>query len=156
MRPHHFRRSGEALTKFQKTSRIQIAKKQKTIHMKKTKIIYWVFTIIFAILMLVSSIPDVLQVPDAVAFMTQLGYPRYFTPFIGVAKILGVIALLIPGFPRIKEWAYAGLAFDLIGAIYSGIASGGASPQMLFMLAWVIPYVGSYVYWHKLLREQSA
>ena len=75
--------------------------------------------------MLFSSIPDVMATPEATKFMSgMLGYPAYFTPFIGVAKILGVIAILIPGFPRIKEWAYAGLAYDLIGAVYSGIAVG--------------------------------
>lgn len=122
--------------------------------MKKTKIIYWVFTVIFALLMLVSAVPDMLQVPEAVKFMAHLGYPKYFTPFIGTAKILGVIAILIPGYSRIKEWAYAGLAFDLIGAIYSNIANGDASPQMLLMLVWVIPFIGSYVYWHKLLGQK--
>ena len=87
--------------------------------MKKTNIIYWIFTGLFGAVMLLTSIPDILMVPDAVAFITKLGYPVYFAPFIGVAKVLGVIAILIPGFPRIKEWAYAGLAFDLIGAVYS-------------------------------------
>ena len=75
-----------------------------------------------------------MNVPDAVAFMTALGYPPYFTPFIGVAKLLGSIAILIPGFPRIKEWAYAGLVFDLIGAVYSQIAVGMPSAGLLFML----------------------
>jgi len=85
--------------------------------------------------------------------MTHLGYPKYFTPFIGVAKILGVIAILIPAFPRIKEWAYAGLAFDLIGALYSNIANGDANVKMLFMLVWVVPFIVSYVYYHRLQKS---
>ena len=121
--------------------------------MKKTKTIYWIFTCLFAALMLVSAIPDVLNVPGAVTFMTHLGYPKYFTPFIGVAKILGVIAILIPAFPRIKEWAYAGLAFDLIGALYSNIANGDANVKMLFMLVWVVPFIVSYVYYHRLQKS---
>jgi uncharacterized membrane protein YphA (DoxX/SURF4 family) len=120
--------------------------------MKKTKIIYWIFTILFAGLMLFSAIPDILVVPDAVTFMTLLGYPMYFLPFIGVAKVLGVIAILIPGYPRIKEWAYAGLFYDLIGAIYSvACTSGimGALPLFLF----VGLGVGSYIYYHKRVKE---
>src|SRR5215212_11317403 len=93
--------------------------------MKKTKILYWIFTSLFACMMLFSAIPDVLSNPLAVQGMHDgLGYPLYFIPFIGVAKVLGVIAILIPGFPRIKEWAYAGLVFDLVGATYSIIAAG--------------------------------
>jgi len=87
---------------------------------KTITILYWVFTILFAFMMLGSAIPDILVMPLAVKGMHEgLGYPVYFIPFIGTAKALGVIAILIPGFPRIKEWAYAGLMFDLIGATYS-------------------------------------
>ena len=72
--------------------------------MKKTKTIYWIFTGLLAVLMLVSSIPDIMVVPQAVDMITtHLGYPRYFIPFIGVAKFLGVIAIVVPGFPRLKE-----------------------------------------------------
>ena len=69
--------------------------------MKKTKILYWTFTVLFAFMMLSSSIPDVLSSPVAVKGMHEgLGYPLYFVPFIGVAKVLGVIAILVPGFSR--------------------------------------------------------
>jgi len=124
--------------------------------MKKTNVIYWISTVIFALLMLFSAIPDMLNLPDAKEFMTKLGYPAYFTPFIGVAKVLGVIAIVIPGFPKIKEWAYAGLAFDLIGALYSNIAVGPVSLQMLFMLVWIIPGIISYIYFHKRLNASVA
>ena len=119
---------------------------------KRTKTLYWIFTILFAALMLFSAIPDMMVTPEAVTFMTHLGYPNYFTAFIGVAKILGVIAILIPGKLRIKEWAYAGLFFDLIGAVYSQIATDGFMVPMLFMLAWIVPGILSYVYYHKTLQ----
>jgi uncharacterized membrane protein YphA (DoxX/SURF4 family) len=124
--------------------------------MKNTKIMYWIFTGLFAALMLFSAIPDILNVPDAVAFMTQLGYPPYFTPFIGVAKLLGVIAILIPGFPRVTEWAYAGLVFDLIGAVYSTVGAGLPTGGLIFM---VLPFglaFGSYYFYHKRLKEKEA
>lgn len=123
--------------------------------MKKTKTLYWIFTALFAAGMLFSAIPDVLVVPDAVQFMTLLGYPAYFIPFIGIAKTLGVIAILVPGFPRIKEWAYAGLFFDLIGAVYSvacisGMAAG--LPILIFM----VPGIFSYYFYHKRMKETLA
>jgi uncharacterized membrane protein YphA (DoxX/SURF4 family) len=120
--------------------------------MKKIKIIYWASTILFVLFMGSTAIPDVLSTTEAVAFMTQLGYPLYFIPFIGVVKLLGCIALLVPGFPRVKEWAYAGFAFDLIGAIYSAVAAGGIDIRMLFMLLPIGLWVLSYVYFHKLMK----
>jgi uncharacterized membrane protein YphA (DoxX/SURF4 family) len=116
--------------------------------MKKTNIIYWTFTILFSIMMLGASIPDVISHPMAVKGMHEdLGYPLYFIPFIGVAKVLGVAAILIPGFSRLKEWAYAGLMFDLIGATFSIIAVG--KPDWLFMALPLTLAIGSYVFYHK-------
>ena len=114
--------------------------------MKKINIVYWVFTSLFAALMLLSSIPDILLSPDAVVFMHHLGYPDYFTIFIGVAKILGVIAILVPGFPRLKEWAYAGFFFTMSGAIFTHLAVGdGAAeyfgPTLLLVLTSISWYM---------------
>lgn len=123
--------------------------------MKKTKILFWVFTILFALFMSFTAIPDITLIPDATTFMRHIGYPDYFTRFIGVAKVLGCIALLIPGFPRIKEWAYAGLCFDLIGAVYSIIAVEGWQPSIAFLAIPFILMVLSYVYYHKLLKATA-
>jgi hypothetical protein len=117
--------------------------------MKKTKIIYWIITILFASFMAFTAVPDVLMSPDAVKFINQLGYPDYFIPFIGVAKILGGIAIIIPGYYRAKEWAYAGLFFDLIAAIYSMICTTGLDASMLFMALPIIIGTFSYIYYHK-------
>ena len=125
--------------------------------MKRTNILYWTFTGFFGAFMLFSAIPDMLVVPDAVAFVSnKLGYPKYIIPFLGVAKILGVIAILVPGFPRIKEWAYAGLFFDLLGATYSGICVDGLQPAMAFMLLPFAFEALSYVYYHKRLSTSTA
>lgn len=125
--------------------------------MKKTNILYWVFTGLFAGFMLFTAIPNILVSPESVALITdQLGYPKYTILFFGVAKLLGSIAILVPGFPRLKEWAYAGLFFDLIGATYSAIAVEGLHLPMLFML---LPFgVGalSYIYYHKRLALVGA
>ena len=122
--------------------------------MKKTKIIYGIFTGLFAAIMTMSAIPDILSNPVAVKGMHEgLGYPLYFIPFIGVAKVLGVVAILIPGYLRIKEWAYAGLTFDLLGATYSIIASGQPSGNWMFMALPLALAAGSYIFYHKKLKE---
>src|SRR3954470_9252260 len=88
--------------------------------MKKANILFWICTIAFSFIMVGSAIPSIRITQGSIDFMHKgLGYPIYFIPFTGIAKVLGIIAILIPGYPRIKEWAYAGLFFDLIGAIYS-------------------------------------
>ena len=120
--------------------------------MKKTNLLYWIITGLFSAFMLYSAVPDIVSSPDAIKFMNHLGYPDYFLPFIGVAKLLGIIAILIPGFARIKEWAYAGLAFDLTGATYSIIATDGLLPQTLIMLLPIIFLVLSYVLYHKKMQ----
>ena len=99
-------------------------------------------------LMLGSAIPDIFSSPIAVKGMHEdLGYPLFFIPFIGVAKFLGVVAILVPGFSRIREWAYAGLIFDLIGATYS-IASVG-KPDWMFMVLPLALAFGSYYFYNK-------
>jgi uncharacterized membrane protein YphA (DoxX/SURF4 family) len=124
--------------------------------MKKINIAYWIFTGLFAALMLFSAIPDAMVNPDAVTFMAHLGYPKYFIPFIGIAKILGVIAILIPGFPRVKEWAYAGLMYDLIGATYSVASVGDPGYGWLFMFVFMGFGLASYIFYHKKLKAAKA
>ncbi|MDD9271643.1 DoxX family protein [Paenibacillus sp. GCM10023248] len=117
--------------------------------MRKTIVIYWIFTGLLAALMLMGSIPDVMSVPSAVELFQHLGYPAYLLPFLGIAKILGVIAIVVPGFPRLKEWAYAGFVFDLAGAMYSSIAVGDpASSWLMFPIGFIL-IAGSYVYANK-------
>ncbi len=121
---------------------------------KTTNTVYWVSTIIFAALMIFSAAGGLQQSQPAIELMHNgLGYPVYFIQFISVAKLLGSIAILIPGLNRIKEWAYAGLFFDLAGAVYSGIASSGKfDPMMLSMLAWILPGILSYYLWQKKMK----
>jgi uncharacterized membrane protein YphA (DoxX/SURF4 family) len=118
--------------------------------MKTTKILYWVFTGLFTAFMLFSSIPNIMVNQQSIDLFTQLGYPHYLIGFIGWMKLMGCIAVLVPGFPRLKEWAYAGLFFDLLGATYSSLAAAGFDPMLLVM---VLPFgleALSYVYYHKL------
>ncbi|HEY3406123.1 MAG TPA: DoxX family protein [Ohtaekwangia sp.] len=122
--------------------------------MKKTNILFWIFTVLFGGFMISTSIPNIIVDEGSVNLITtQLGYPKYMIPFLGVAKLLGSLVILIPGFPRLKEWAYAGLFFDLVGATYSAICVEGWHLPMLFM---VLPFgIGalSYIYHHKRLKS---
>jgi len=120
--------------------------KRKTIN-----ILYWVFTILFSLLMIFSSWGSIIVNEDSVNLIQgYLGYPKYFIPFTGWAKLIGAIVILIPGYSMVKEWAYAGLFFDLIAAVYSAIAvSKSFDPMMLTMLLWFIPGILSYFFWHK-------
>lgn len=122
---------------------------------KTINILYWVFTILFAALMIFSSYGSIIVNDDAKNLIhTYLGYPVYFIPFTGWAKVIGAIVILIPGLKTIKEWAYAGLFFDLIGAVYSSIAVAKAvDPMMLFLLVWFIPGILSYIFWKKSTRH---
>ena len=99
--------------------------------MRKNKIIFWAVTGLFALFMGSGSIPDILMVDDAKKICEHLGYPIYLMPFLGVAKALGAITILIPKFDRLKEWAYAGLCFDLIGATYSIIRVDGLGNTLI-------------------------
>lgn len=124
--------------------------------MKNTKLIYWTTTLLFSAFMIFSAIPDMLVVEDAKQFMTHLGYPVYFIPFIGVAKLLGSIAILIPGFKKLKEWAYAGLVFDLTGAVYSVVSVDGFQLPMLTMVIVFAVAFTSYRYNQKYYENRTA
>src|SRR5689334_18533044 len=115
--------------------------------MKRTKVLYWVFTILFGGFMLFSAIPDIIITKQAEDIFKMLGYPMYICPFLGIAKTLGVIALFIPGYPRLKEWAYAGLMYDLIGATYSIFSISHAPASWLPMLPPIVVGIFSYIFY---------
>jgi uncharacterized membrane protein YphA (DoxX/SURF4 family) len=125
---------------------------------KTIKTLYWIFTIVFCALMIFSSWSSILVNEDSIKIIhDMLGYPVYFIPFTGWAKLIGSIILLIPVSARIKEWAYAGLFFDLIAAVYSGIAlSKSFDPMMLTMLIWIVPGILSYIFWHKKMKLETS
>lgn len=116
---------------------------------KKTNILYWVLTGLFAFVMTGSAIPNIMVNPMSVQGFHEMGYPTYIIPFLGWAKLLGVVAILVPGFPRLKEWAYAGLIFDLLGATYSVANSGKEFVQWAPIFIFVALGFGSYYFYHK-------
>ena len=91
---------------------------------KRNRIIYWIFTAWMSLGMVSTAIVQLIRQEKEVAMFTHLGYPLYLMTLLAIWKLLGVIAVLIPKFPVLKEWAYAGFFFAMSGAIISHIAIG--------------------------------
>jgi len=91
---------------------------------KRSKVLFWSVTLLFAVPMALAGVGELIGLQAGVVIMGQLGYPVYLLIFLGLAKLLGVAALLAGTPPRLKEWAYAGFTFTLLGACYSHLASG--------------------------------
>jgi uncharacterized membrane protein YphA (DoxX/SURF4 family) len=113
--------------------------------MKYQKFGYWALTALVAFAFAAGGVVDLLHGPDVVAGMAHLGYPLYFATLLGVWKVLGAIAVLVPGFPRVKEWAYAGMFFDLTGAAFSHASSGDAASHVLTPIVVLALVIGSYL-----------
>ena len=124
--------------------------KQKTI-----KVWYWIVTILFAAAMLSSGIMSVLATEQGSEIILHLGYPLYINIILGLAKILGAIALLQPRFKTIKEWAYAGFTFDLLGASLSFALAGDGIGAVLSPLPFFIVLMISYFLWKKYIFQHE-
>ena len=123
--------------------------------MKTTKILFWVFTGLLSLAIIFSSWGQVIVNKEAIDLFKQFQFPEYMIRFLGVAKILAIVAILYPGFPRLKEWAYAGLFFDLVGVLVCGFGTGATVVQMLPMLAFFVFLFGSYYFYHKLAKAKA-
>lgn len=113
---------------------------------KRNKIIYWIFTLWLALGMVSTAAVQLLKNKDEVENFTSLGYPAYLMTIIGVWKILGVIAVLIPKYPLLKEWAYAGFFFVMSGAIISHLASDHNSSKIFASLLLLVLTLISYYF----------
>ena len=113
---------------------------------KRNKIIYWIFTLWLALGMTSTGIVQLLKTEEEVDLMTRLGYPVYFLTIIGTWKILGVVAVLIPKFPLLKEWAYAGFFLAMSGAAFSHIASGSGAKEYFGPILLIILTVLSWYF----------
>jgi uncharacterized membrane protein YphA (DoxX/SURF4 family) len=108
--------------------------------------------LLFVVPFIASGLGFAMVAPAAAEGMNHLGYPFYIIRFLGVAKLLGAMAVLVGKFPRIKEWAYAGMAFDLAGAAYSHFCSGDG-PKALGPLMILLFEGLSYFYLQVLARS---
>ncbi len=118
---------------------------------KRNKIIYWIATLWLALGMVSTGLVQLFRMegegavaPPGVYGIKYLGYPVYFLTILGVWKILGVIAVLVPKFPLLKEWAYAGFFFAMSGAVFSHIAMSDPVkeffPSLLLLVLTVVSW----------------
>ncbi|WP_343704257.1 DoxX family protein [Chitinophaga sp.] len=111
---------------------------------KRNKIIYWIATVWLALGMFSTGLVQLLKVKEEAEFILNLGYPAYLLTLLGICKILGVVAILIPKYPVLKEWAYAGFFFVMTGAIFSHFATGDMNKMLPAVLLLVLTVTSWY------------
>jgi hypothetical protein len=120
---------------------------------KTIKITYWTTTILISLGMTMSAIGQLTQQPAMVDSMKLLGYPSQILLLLGVLKLLGAFILVFPGYPKLREWGYAGFTFLFVGATFSHFAVGDYNPTTILMLGIVLT---SYFTWKKMVSAKSA
>lgn len=105
---------------------------------------YWIPTALFSLAFTASAVQDLVHADAIMAGLAHLGYPAYLASFLGVLKLAGVAAILAPGTPRLKEWAYAGITFELLGASYSHLSSGDPTKYVVTPLVLLAVALGSW------------
>lgn len=117
---------------------------------KGIRITYWITTVLFVLFMLFGGITELMRTESSDAVLVYLGYPLYLNYILGVAKVLGSIALIQTKWKTIKEWAYAGFSIDIIGASLSFALIGeGFAMQVIPLLTLIVMFT-SYSCWKKL------
>jgi hypothetical protein len=117
---------------------------------KGKKISYWITTAIIAAVFFITGLGNILPFAHIAHDMAHLGYPNYFLKIIGTWKVLAAIVLFIPKVPRIKEWVYAGMIFELTGAAFSRFAMGDDLSQVMIPLGIAILVTMNYILRHSL------
>ena len=113
---------------------------------RRNTIIYWTSTILLALGMLSGGLAQLFRVKESVDGIVHIGYPAYFVSLLGMWKIAGVIVLLSPRLPLLKEWAYAGFFFAMTGAVISHLAAGNHFTEFLAPLVFTLLIVISWYY----------
>jgi uncharacterized membrane protein YphA (DoxX/SURF4 family) len=108
-------------------------------------IAYWVTTVIIAAEFAVGGVMDILRLPPFFEILRHLGYPGYFSVILGAWKVLGAVAVLAPRFPRLKEWAYAGMFFNMTGAAASHLAVGDPAVTLVAPIIFTGLVIASWV-----------
>ncbi|WAC14121.1 DoxX family protein [Dyadobacter pollutisoli] len=122
---------------------------------KRNKIIYWIATVWLSLGMTSTGIVQLIKMKEETDMMTRLGYPLYFLTIIGVWKILGVAAVLVPKFPLVKEWAYAGSFFAMSGAAFSHLAIGDPAKELFGPILLLVLTIVSWYFRPESRRPQS-
>ena len=119
-------------------------------HARTLRVLYWIVTLLFVVPQLWSAIQMLTGAPRMTATIVGLGYPIYVMKILGVAKILGAAAILYGRFPLLKEWAYVGFTFDVIGAFCSHVGAGDPIYIAFVPLVFLALQLISYLLWKRL------
>jgi hypothetical protein len=111
------------------------------------RILYWTFTALLVIWLFVGGFFDATHAAPAIAILRKLGYPDYLATILGVAKLLAIPALVYPKAGRLREWAYAGVTFDALGAFFSHLAVKDGLSETIAPLIFLAFAVVSYLLW---------
>lgn len=121
--------------------------------MKKITITYWILTVLLIPMFGIGAVVALTGSPAQVEVLTSLGYPAYMLLFMSITKILALIAIFTPGSPKLKEWAYAGLTFDVLAAIYSLLVVRQSFASIIIPIIALALVIGSYLLHHKRLKS---
>ena len=116
---------------------------------KTIKITYWILLIIFCLAMTADGIGGISMAKEGIEALNRLGYPSYIMPLLGVLKLLGVVALLQTRYQRIKEWVFAGLTFNFIGAAVSHLAAKHPLSEAMQPIIALVVMLIVYIFWKK-------
>lgn len=119
---------------------------------RSIKITYWTATGIFALLTFMDGIGGITRAEAGVEIMHHLGYPVYLLSIVGVAKLLGAIAIVQTKYRTIKEWAYAGFTFNFLGAFASRAFAGDSTFEVIFPVIMLGVMFIPYFFWKKYER----
>jgi uncharacterized membrane protein YphA (DoxX/SURF4 family) len=122
--------------------------------MKTTKNLYWIFTILFSLLLLMDAIGGITRQQGGQDVMRHLGFPMYLLSIVGIAKLLAVVAMVQTRFVAIKEWAFAGITINFIGAFASRAFVGDGVFETIFPLIMLALFLAPYFLWKRLLKAQ--
>jgi hypothetical protein len=122
---------------------------------RKLRVIYWLVTPLFLVLQGWAAMQYLTEAPRMAATITGLGYPIYFMKMLGVAKVLGILAIASGTSRPLKEWAYAGFTFDVCAAFVSHLSIGDSPAVALVPLAFLVLQLTSYFAWKQLRRRRN-
>jgi uncharacterized membrane protein YphA (DoxX/SURF4 family) len=123
---------------------------------KQLRLFYWILTALFLGGQGWAALQYLSEAPRMTDTITALGYPVYFMKILGVAKLLGVAAIITGVSPTLKEWAYAGFMFDVCGAFASHLSAGDSPRIALVPAAFFVLQLGSYLIWKQLAQRSAA
>jgi uncharacterized membrane protein YphA (DoxX/SURF4 family) len=123
---------------------------------KRLRLVYWIVTALFLSIQGWAATQCLTEAPRVARVILDLGYPTYFIKILGIAKLLGIAAILTGVFPTLKEWAYAGFTFEVCGAFASHLSAGDSLKNALVPAVFFVVQLTSYIVWKQLIHRRAS